>query len=101
MSALGEYQTILKVIADETRFEIIALLLEKAYCVKAIARQVNLSEAAISQHLQILRRAGLVKGEKRGYWTYYSVERQYLLQIVDEFRLKIVAIQGESFVECE
>jgi ArsR family transcriptional regulator, arsenate/arsenite/antimonite-responsive transcriptional repressor len=98
---MGEYQTVLKVIADETRFEIIALLLEKAYCVKAIARHINLSEAAISQHLQILRRAGLVKGEKRGYWTYYSVERDYLLQMVDEFRLKIGSLQGKSFAECK
>jgi len=73
----------LKAIADETRFKIINLLLQKPLCVKAIACRLNLSEPAISQHLKILRQANIVKGEKKGYWTHYSVNKKVLMDITN------------------
>lgn len=54
---------VLKAIADETRMKILTLLLEHNYCVRALARSLELSEAAISQHLKVLREAGLLIGE--------------------------------------
>jgi DNA-binding transcriptional ArsR family regulator len=75
---------ILRALADETRFKIINLLLTHDLCVGAIAQRLEVSKAAISQHLQILRNTGLVWGEKRGYWTHYSVERNLLKQISNE-----------------
>ena len=70
--------TIFRALGDETRFRIMELLLTHDLCVGALARRVGLSEAAVSQHLQVLRRAGLVRGEKRGYWTHYTVDREAL-----------------------
>ena len=70
---------ILKAVADETRFKILQSLLERNFCVRALARHLNLSEATISQHLKILREAGLVRGEKRGYFTHYLVNREQLI----------------------
>ena len=69
---------LLKALGDETRFRILELLLTHDLCVGALAKRVGLSEAAVSQHLQVLRRAGLVRGEKRGYWTHYTVDREAL-----------------------
>jgi DNA-binding transcriptional ArsR family regulator len=57
------------------------LLLTHDLCVGALARRVGVSEATISQHLQTLRKAGLVRGEKRGYWTHYVVQRDALRQV--------------------
>lgn len=74
----------LKALADETRFRIIDLLLTHDLCVGALAGRLSISKAAVSQHLQILRRAGLVKGEKRGYWTHYSVNRKVIHAIAEE-----------------
>ena len=71
-------EILLKAIADSTRLKIIMLLLKQNICVGALARKLNLSEAAISQHLKILRDAGLVRGEKRGYFMHYDVEREQL-----------------------
>jgi ArsR family transcriptional regulator len=68
----------LKILADETRFKIVEFLLERDYCVGALAGRLGISDAAVSQHLQILRKGGLIKGEKRGYWTHYSVETERL-----------------------
>ena len=61
---------VMKALSDETRLKIINLLLNFDFCVGALSRQLGISEAAVSQHLQILRKAGLVTGEKRGYYTH-------------------------------
>ena len=47
---------VLKAIADETRMNILMLLLRHNYCVRALANELNLTEATISQHLKVLRR---------------------------------------------
>ena len=68
----------LKALSDETRFKLFTMLLNSDCCVGALARHLGVTEANISQHMQILRKAGLVVGEKRGYWTHYSVVREKL-----------------------
>ena len=70
--------TILKALADESRMKILKLLLAHNYCVRSLAKNMNISEAAVSQHLKIMREAGLLIGEKRGYFMHYSVERDVL-----------------------
>ena len=79
----------LKALADETRFRIIDLLLTHDLCVGALADHLAISKAAVSQHLQIMRKAGLVKGEKRGYWTHYSVDNRVIRQIVEDLMMRI------------
>jgi DNA-binding transcriptional ArsR family regulator len=74
----------LKILGDENRFKIIKLLLSQDLCVGALAHHLGVSKPAISQHMQVLRKAGLVKGEKRGYWTHYAVEKDILRQIAEE-----------------
>ena len=88
----------LKALADESRFRIINLLLTHDLCVGALAGHLNISKAAVSQHLQILRKAGLVSGEKRGYWTHYRVDRSAILQIAEALRKKPIRhlISGSS-----
>jgi DNA-binding transcriptional ArsR family regulator len=74
----------LKALADDTRFQIIDLLLAHDLCVGALAGRMGVSKAAVSQHLQVLRKTGLVRGEKRGYWTHYSVDRSVIRHIGGE-----------------
>jgi len=74
----------LKALADEKRLKILKMLLRSDLCVGALANHLGVSKPAVSQHLQILRKAGLVKGEKRGYWTHYMVDRHALARIAAE-----------------
>jgi DNA-binding transcriptional ArsR family regulator len=76
----------LKTLADETRLNLVKLLLTHDLCVGALARRLGVSEAAVSQHLGRLREAGLVRGEKRGYWTHYAVERDKLDELAGLLR---------------
>lgn len=74
----------LKCLADNNRLQILRILLNSDLCVGALAHQLGISKPAVSQHLQVLRKAGLVKGEKRGYWTHYEVNRTVLQRIAAE-----------------
>jgi DNA-binding transcriptional ArsR family regulator len=63
-----------KALSVETRIRILQLLEEQALCVNALAAKLEVTPSAVSQHLRILRAAGLVCCEKRGYWVHYSLD---------------------------
>jgi ArsR family transcriptional regulator len=44
---------------------------EHGLCACDIERAVGLSQAAVSHHMDLLRRAGLVEAQKRGRWVFY------------------------------
>ena len=77
----------LKAIGDVKRFQLLQLMSERSYCVGALAHASGLSESAVSQHLKILREAGLVYGVKRGYYTHYCVDRDAIGEIIAELEL--------------
>lgn len=87
--------TVLKAIADETRMKILTLLLRHSYCVRALANELELTEATISQHLKVLREAGLLVGEKRGYFMHYHVERSTLHELAEKIEA-LAAIEREA-----
>ena len=84
---------VLKAIADETRMKLLALLLKRNYCVRALARNLGLTEATISQHLKVLREAGLLVGEKRGYFMHYKVESTTLRKLATEIEALAAIVQ--------
>jgi len=67
-----------RALGDPNRLKILRLLSERAYCVRMIAEHVGISQPAASQHLRVLRNAGLVESEKRGYYVHYSVRPEAL-----------------------
>lgn len=81
---LPELHDILKSLGDATRYNLVKLLLQQDFCVGALAKRLEISESAVSQHLKLLRTTGLVKGEKRGYFTHYYVDRNLLKEVAKE-----------------
>ena len=74
-----EPSEIFKVLAVETRVKIIDLLKsEGPLGAKNIAGRLGITPAAVSQHLKILKQAGLVKNERKGYWIPYSIDEEAL-----------------------
>jgi len=80
---IDQFLRVMKALADESRHNIVNMLLKRDYCVGGLAKHLKISEAAVSQHLQVLRKAELITGEKRGYFTYYGVNRLLLQQLAD------------------
>ncbi len=62
-----------RALSSEPRMKILVLLKEHPQCVNVIARRLGMGQPAVSQHLRILREAGLVKARKTGYWMHYEV----------------------------
>jgi DNA-binding transcriptional ArsR family regulator len=68
-----------KVLAVETRVKIIELLKsEGPLGAKNISETLGVTPAAVSQHLKILKQAGLVRSERMGYWIPYSIDEEAL-----------------------
>ena len=70
---------ILKVLAVETRVKIIELLKSQGPMgSKEMAGILGITPAAVSQHLKLLKHAGLVRRERKGYWIPYSLNEEAL-----------------------
>ena len=65
-------------LADPTRQRILMLLLEDDMAVTDVAEPFEMSLAAISKHLAILTRAGLISQEKRGRVKWCKLEPEAL-----------------------
>jgi len=69
---------ILKVLSVSARVRIIQLLKGRALCVNALTARLDMTQGAVSQHLRIMRDAGLVVDEKRGYFVHYRLNEEAL-----------------------
>lgn len=77
----AEHQArIFKVLSVETRVRMIELLKETSLCVNALARALDITPAAVSQHLRILRDADVVTADRRGTFVHYSVNEKTLAE---------------------
>jgi DNA-binding transcriptional ArsR family regulator len=65
-----------KLFSVEARVRIAQALKRRAMCVTEITSQLGISQEATSQHLRVLRDAGIVKFQKRGFHVYYSLDKQ-------------------------
>lgn len=77
-------ENVLKALCEPKRFLLLQLMSERGYCVRALAKKSCLSESAVSQHLKILREAGLVYGVKKGYYTHYCLDKDALKEVISE-----------------
>lgn len=66
--------TVFAALADPTRRAILAMLLEDDMAVTDVAEPFEMSLAAISKHLTILTKAGLISQEKRGRVKWCKLE---------------------------
>ena len=84
MKQRTELAAVFKALGDPTRLKILDLLRsrgksccdlvardERGLCACDIEEAVGLSQAAVSHHMGLLRRAGLVEAQKRGRWMFY------------------------------
>lgn len=73
MMDISRMADILRLLGNESRLTILALLRERELCVCELVDVLEISQPAVSQHLQRLRAYELVTEERRGQWVYYSL----------------------------
>ena len=102
MDEIEKLVEIFKALSDPTRLRLVKLLNDckpgvcegGALCVNALARRIGVTQSAISQHLRILRQAGLVNGARRGSFMHYSLDPAGL----EKYRAALRETLGEDFV---
>lgn len=80
--------TALKAVADPTRLQILAMIAaseNQESCVCNLTEPLDLTQPTISHHLKKLAEAGLISGERRGTWVWYSLNRERWGQIANLF----------------
>jgi DNA-binding transcriptional ArsR family regulator len=80
MNDIEKTARIFKVLSEPSRVRIIELLKDRDLCVNALARKLEITPAAVSQHMRILRDADIVTSEKNGYFVHYGLNRETLAQ---------------------
>ncbi len=79
--ALSMQQT-LRALADPTRREILNLLKGGRLSAGEIAGRFDMTAAAISRHLSLLREAGLIRDEREGKYIFYELNASVLEEIM-------------------
>ena len=69
---------VFKALGDPHRVRIVSLLAasDDAVCVCDLTPALGISQPTVSHHLKKLLTAGLIRRERRGTWSYYSLDRQ-------------------------
>ena len=82
-----------KILSDFTRFKIVYSLLNGEKCVREIEEDVGMSQTAVSYQLMTLKKAHLVKFNRKGKNVFYSIDDDHVSDIV---RIAIEHIKHEE-----
>jgi len=80
VSSSEKQARIFKVLSVGTRVRMIELLKRRSLCVNALACALEITPAAVSQHLRVLRDADIVIADKKGYFVHYRVNEKTLAE---------------------
>ena len=81
-----------KALADPTRREILGLLKQGELSAGEIGAHFHMTGATISHHLAVLHHAGIIDGEKRGKYIYYTLNTTVMHDIIGW----ILDLKGDS-----
>lgn len=100
---MDESIKIFKALGDETRINILHIIRNESMCAKGIARELEISESAVSQQIKILKDANLVIGYKIGYHIMYdlNIEKlQSITRLIDYIVNDEDNIKEQSYEKC-
>ena len=80
--ALIQLADLFKMFSDSTRVKILNILLGGELCVSDVAAKMNMSPAAVSHHLRMLRQGNLVVDRRQGKEVLYSLADDHVVSIL-------------------
>ena len=84
-------QSTLKALADPTRREILNLLKSGSMAAGDIAARFEITGAAVSRHLAVLKEAELIRDKREGKFIFYELNAS----VLEEIMLWITDLKGE------
>ena len=70
------------ILSVESRLKILLLLNQKRLCVGALSEKLGITPGAVSQHLRLLKQAGLVVDCKCGNFVHYEIQKKALSEVL-------------------
>ncbi|KUO58284.1 MAG: hypothetical protein APF84_05465 [Gracilibacter sp. BRH_c7a] len=81
-----ELYKVFKALGEPTRLKIIKMLSVQGLCVCELSETLDMLQPRVSQHLKILKEAGLISEKKEGYWVHYSLDKKKMDDVWNGFK---------------
>jgi DNA-binding transcriptional ArsR family regulator len=91
---------VLKALGDEKRLKIIKIFASnnnETFCVSDVAKQLDISQPATSQHIKILKNIGILEENRRGFRVFYKINSDVLAG----YRNDIDELFKTTFEKCQ
>jgi DNA-binding transcriptional ArsR family regulator len=82
LEALGQAAECLKTLAHPHRLRMVQMLLRGRYTVGELADACGIPSHMASEHLRLMQRCGMLRGDKEGRKAYYQVAQPHLAEIM-------------------
>lgn len=83
LEAVAESAGLLKALGNSKRLEIVCILRESEKKVGELEKIIGISQSALSQHLAVLRTAGIVSTRRDAQSVYYSLSDDRCRRLLD------------------
>ncbi|MGV9252612.1 ArsR/SmtB family transcription factor [Streptomyces sp. NPDC003697] len=76
---------LIRVLADPLRLQIVSLLARETLCTTHLIEETGARQTNLSNHLKVLREAGVVETEPCGRYTYYRLKPDVIASLAGQF----------------
>ncbi|OQR63081.1 transcriptional regulator [Streptomyces maremycinicus] len=76
---------LMRVLADPVRLRIVTLLARETLCSTHLIEETGIRQTNLSNHLKVLREAGVVETEPCGRFTYYRLKSDVIAALAGQF----------------
>ena len=78
----AHHAEMLKALSHPIRLRVVALLCGRDFHVNELTERLGVEQALVSQHLRILRMAGVVQAERKGGFARYTLKEPRMRQLI-------------------
>ncbi|WP_097880131.1 ArsR/SmtB family transcription factor [Streptomyces sp. st140] len=76
---------VIRVLGDPLRLQIVTLLARETLCTTHLVQETGARQTNLSNHMKVLREAGIVETEPCGRFTYYKLKPEVLTGLSEQF----------------
>ncbi|MER5688545.1 metalloregulator ArsR/SmtB family transcription factor [Streptomyces sp. NPDC002205] len=76
---------LIRVLSDPLRLQIVTLLARETLCTTHLVEETGAKQTNLSNHLRVLREAGVVETEPCGRFTYYRLKPDVIEALAGQF----------------
>ncbi|MCT6781996.1 metalloregulator ArsR/SmtB family transcription factor [Streptomyces sp. CS7] len=76
---------VIRVLGDPLRMQVVSLLARETLCMSHLVEETGAKQTNLSNHMKVLREAGLVETEPCGRFTYFKLRPEVLASVSAQF----------------